>query len=1031
MNINGISIKEKTDNIINGQTVANTGNAGAVSELYKNVYSTAATLENGSGSVTEYREPDKSEKKEEVSATALSADAIKTLTDNISTDDYLLYEKMGFAPDKDDPTDIVTVSDRIKIQMAVHGGAVYGDIDIDTLKNMYGDTGLAYQIAGKLKENGVSAEQSNVDEVARALSEAQELGKLTDGAKLYLLNNNLTLSVDNVYMAEHAEAAGSINKNENMLTDEQWESLSGQINDMLNNAGIEISADDLQNVRWMIENKIPVTVDNVVKMNRMSQFSGDYSTEEWIDYIAQTMAVGAGAGDTLIIGSDASDIAEDFVETVENVTNEELQYIIKNNYTLNVKNMKEFSDKKSAGQKNENPSGSSEKDVNVELIKAKRQLEEIRLMMTVKVGVKMLVNGINIDTEPMQNMVDELKKLEENYASAVFDMTDVDRQSDKMKIFSDTMGAVEVMKSVPAYLLGNVMSETTDFTVSAISEEGAALKNRFDMANQAYETMQTAPRKDLGDSITKAFASVDNILDDIGMEITESSERAVRILAYNNMELTSDNIDAMKRLDMEVTTLFDNMKPKTVVHLISKGINPLNTNIYELNDRLSEINMEINADDTEKYSEYLWKLEHNSEISETDRDTYIGIYRLLNLVAKGDRSVIGAIVNEGAEVTMNNMLKALRSNRAKGMDKTVDDKSDIVEKVVTGTSSISAQLSGFMNDDMSDENNDDMNRQNEAYQSEQRYVKQSVEKINDDITPQKLSEAMKGGDIMNMPMERLAEYMSENTRENYSEDAEYYAEQIRQMRECTESVNEDVLRVLLDSGQASTIENVMTASYMMSDNLKLFGRLKKLDDDKKISHDVELIQNAEGTEDDINNAYDNLTDYIDGYVSDFMMNGGSRGINELLMMKKSMHMIRSMGRNSMYHVPVEINEETAGVRVTIIKGGTEKGKVTVDVYSETFGKISAEFNIKGNVLDGVIAADEQNTVSYIEGRLDMMEQDYQNAGYNVKGVSGQYCSNVHYGMWSGDNENDDKVSNSQLYDVAKIFIKNIKEWEKA
>ena len=112
MNINGISIKEKTDNILNGQTVANTVNAGAVSELYKNVYSTAATLENGRDSVTEYREPDKSEKKEEVSATALSADAIKTLTDNISTDDYLLYEKMGFAPDKDDPTDIVTVSDR-------------------------------------------------------------------------------------------------------------------------------------------------------------------------------------------------------------------------------------------------------------------------------------------------------------------------------------------------------------------------------------------------------------------------------------------------------------------------------------------------------------------------------------------------------------------------------------------------------------------------------------------------------------------------------------------------------------------------------------------------------------------------------------------------------------------------------------------------------------------------------------------------------------------------------------------------------
>ncbi len=42
--------------------------------------------------------------------------------------------------------------------------------------------------------------------------------------------------------------------------------------------------------------------------------------------------------------------------------------------------------------------------------------------------------------------------------------------------------------------------------------------------------MMTAPRKDMGDSIQKAFRNVDDILEDLGLETNDSNRRAVRIL---------------------------------------------------------------------------------------------------------------------------------------------------------------------------------------------------------------------------------------------------------------------------------------------------------------------------------------------------------------------------------------------------------------------------------------------------------------------------------------------------------------------
>ena len=65
---------------------------------------------------------------------------------------------------------------------------------------------------------------------------------------------------------------------------------------------------------------------------------------------------------------------------------------------------------------------------------------------------------------------------------------------------------------------------------------------------------------------------------------------------------------------------------------------------------------ELGGDDTERFSQFLWKLERNKEISEEERRSFIGVYRLLHQVEKSDGAAIGAVLNQGADLTLKNLL---------------------------------------------------------------------------------------------------------------------------------------------------------------------------------------------------------------------------------------------------------------------------------------------------------------------------------------------------------------------------------------
>lgn len=246
---------------------------------------------------------------------------------------------------------------------------------------------------------------------------------------------------------------------------------------------------------------------------------------------------------------------------------------------------------------------------------------------------------------------------------------------------AETMDVFAELKQQPAYVIGQV---DADDSVQEIHDAGAQMQRAFAQANESYETLMTAPRSDMGDSITKAFSNVDDILQDLQLDTSETNRRAVRILAYNNTEITPENIMEVKALDEQMQRAFSNMKPAVTLEMIRRGENPLDMTMEQLNQAAQEIQQENGTQEQERFSKYLWKLEQNHEISEEERSSYIGIYRLIAQVEKGDGAALGFLMNQGSDVTMRNLLHAVRSEKKSGLDYQVDDDFDGVDSTAEG-----------------------------------------------------------------------------------------------------------------------------------------------------------------------------------------------------------------------------------------------------------------------------------------------------------------------------------------------------------
>lgn len=1014
---------------------------------------TAGTMSFQAKEVT-YLNPAKEEKKtvidEVEQAGAMDAGERKAqmavLAETTSPEDYKKMQEDGFSLDDTASNKIVTVTDKIKAQLAKAGVDIsqFGDdLDFEQLAQITGSPELAAQIANSLREADLPLTDDNFKQIAETVGMADSLSPLDDGAVKYLIDNQLEPTVQNIYFAEHSASAGYIPAEQQDIS-----SFLPQVKNIIVSAGLEVNDDTIATSKWMLENDIPLTKENLTYAQALRQTELTTGSEAVAGLSAEALGEGKGAQDAVILsGYTWMEQAKDAVDTVENATDEDLVYIVEKGLPLTLDSLREAAANRVSGDQSVGTVASSENQSEdavqsnanesytqkgQQLLTARRQLEEIRLAMTAEANYRLLKQGISIDTEPLVKLVEQLKNQENEYYRNLLMSEGVDASEEQVELFGEVDKKVTDMRYVPAYVLG--MKDAEVSTIDGVHKAGMELKSSFEKASQQYETLMTAPRADLGDSIQKAFRNVDDILNDLGMELTDENRRAVRILGYNSIEITQDSVLQMKAADEEVQRVFKNMTPAVVTQMIKRGINPLEMDFTSLNQEAESIKSEeLGGEDNRRFSEYLWKMEQNHEISEEERSSYIGIYRLIRQVENTDGAAIGALIQQGAPLTMKNLLTAVRSEkRSNKMDYSVDYNFDGVSGTSNG-SSITDQIEA-------------------AYQNN------CLKDASELLTPERVKVLFEqDSDWENMTPEEFKAALAQ-AKEQTDEsgiDADYAKEQLAQLEQAA-NADESIYRILDKYDIPNTMSNVLAMESMLNQRNQMFRKIfgsstadhngdNQVDADDLEAIKQELLEEfgeAVSEPADMAVAQEKLGELAEN-VMKTMINSDhvtSLDVREMKMLSAQLSVNSILAKEEQYAVPVMVNDELMNVSVKIVRGVDKKGIVDIMMESELRGKIAATFQAKEDGIHGLVATDSEETA-------ELFKEQTQNLMDSLGGenddVTELHCAHIedldlkHFSMGAfgvdakdesrtSEDQETYRVQTSRLYGIAEHFIKAVK-----
>ena len=932
-------------------------------------------------------------------------------------------EEDGYSLNDTEVETVVTEMDKIKMELAKAGVdiSVFGDMpDSEMLEAITGSVAAARQIESAIEEANLPATEENVTDIQETLKQAADLTSCSDEAVKYMLDNELEPTVENLYKAQHSSGTMP-NQEMGIKLDD---GLKEQISQVIKQAGLSVNDTTLSVSQWMMENQIPLTADNLNYVMDLKEAQLPPDMDQVMNAAMRAIAEGGRPKDAVIVdGYSNVERAQQAAQTIEQATDGDVWSVVEKGMPLTIENLEaarnyhaqQETDSRSGGQRAETAEIPEYAKEDLAFLKAKRQLEEIRLAMTAQANYALLRQGISIETQPLEELVQQLKEQENAYYASLLSQNGIEPTQENTGIFADTIEKTQQMKGVPAYILGNV--KTAEDTINSIHEAGVSRQTQMERAGEAYEALWTAPRADLGDSIRKAFQNVDDILDDLDLEVSEANRRAVRILAYNEMAINPESIMQMKAADQKVQNLFQNLSPSVVMEMIREGVNPLEMNVEELNAKAEDIKNKLNAGDEEKFSKYLWKLEQHQEITEQERDSYIGIYRMLNQIDKTDGAVIGALVQQGAELSMKNLLTAVRTNHNSGIDVSVDNNFGEIESLNMPGLSITEQIEA-------------------AYQTD--CAKEALRYA----TPEGMQQMQ--GSVQDMTPEELLWQLRYAPVDEAAEEA-YYQEQLAEFSQAKQA-EAHVLQILAGHDMPVTAYNIMAANQLLNPRGGIFktlfereGKPDTPDLEEAKEAIIEKFGEALGEPEDLAEAQQELAEAAENVMRTMEDSQGvtSVDLRDMRLLRQQIALGTRMAKDEHYAIPVLVGDELTNVQLKIVRGKEERGRVDVLFETPKLGKVAARFQVQEDSVKGYVVSDSNRTIEELKNQQDSLAEQFGLQEGKSPTLDFAYSEELDLNRFAGgktgntanlDTESQSyRVQTQTLYGLAKGFLEGMKQ----
>lgn len=938
---------------------------------------------------------------------AIQRDFMTVMSNSMSASDFQKMQEDGYDMSSMEPDQVVTILDKIKTVLAQSGTHIQGyndNLSVDKITEITGNSGYAETIAKELSYANAPVTEENLEQIDKIVDQALTATAPTESSMVYMVGHHMEPTLGNLYKAEHSsgnmktsarmtgyattgysrQGVDAAGVRKTTISEEDYQQIEKEIKNRIESDGLEVNPDTIKNGKWLLEKGLPVTGENITILQDIKNVSFPLDIMQVIKQSA--LAIGEGKSPYQVNLNKKEEglykEAGKLLERYQKISFQAVDYAVNNHMECNLKNMETYEDKFA---------------YSMPQIQARKTLEEVRLKMTVEANVRLLQSGYSIETASMEDLIKQLEEATHQLNQNLFGDKEVD---EKGALFQETQNSLKALPTLPLAVVGKIPFMERP-TISHVVREGQLLKQEYAFARESYESIMTSPRADMGDSIKKAFRNVDAILQDMNLEINEANKRAIRIMGYNQITITKDNLNKIKEADRQVRNIIDNLKPGMTLKMIREGKNPLEMSLKEVEDYIEYQENEF-KNSSEKFSEFLYKLDKKKDINEQEREAYIGIYRLLRQIEKSDGAVIGSLLNQNAEISFSNLLSALRTRKAKHTDVKIDDSVGTISEVTRKEASISEQIE-------------------KGFDNVQNIVKTSG-KTADDI------------------VREVANLQKDETLKK-----QYAHQQLQEMREDIKQVTKEA-DYLEMYHQPITLDTLTSVSVLTTKKGTTFKKLVDLENKRNESNlnqveegilkeAQEFLSNLEEKE-VREHTYQTLIDQTKQMLEETMelKTNNYLDLRELQSLYKQVAVASSLAKEENYEIPMQIGEEITSINLKIVHSTEEQREVRITMATEKLGKVDARFVDTPDGLEGSILTDYMDGKERLQAHGDRLQKAIEEVLQDTKtelkslffGVNEKLDINS---LIKGEKDKNTEVS--LLYKVAKEFIYYVKDIEEA
>ncbi len=927
------------------------------------------------------------------------------MSNSMSQEDYQKLKEEGFPIETMDPESAVTIVDKIKVTLAKSGVQISGYTDTlnqEVLDKITGSSSLSGQILDSLQNADVSTSSDMFQEVYTAFQKGKEIKPFSDSTLQYLVENKIEPTIDQLYKAQYTNTSESSKQAKGYYQDSvpgyyskkaelpQWEQLEKQVEATLQKEGIPVTEETLTQAKWLVEKGLLLNEKNMLSLGQLQSLSIPLGDEALLQSISASIALGKQASTAnLLVTENPIETAIRIEQMMLNLEDETLEQAVGDAFKQSKDLTIEIIGKKSFYPEVGTEFGEN-KEYQKALTQSRLQVAEIQLKMTAEANLSLLKKGFQLETAPLSELITKLKE----------ELEQASEHEVSAPLFRESQELIQSAKSLPIQTLGFMQKEQIPMTLLNIWQEGTNIQKSYEEAGKAYETMMTSERKDLGDSIEKAFQNIEQLLEELNMENTDLNQKAVRILGLNQMEITPQSIASIKDAYLTFERVMRKLTPKVTLELIRQQKNPMELTMDELESSVSKINFE---EDTLKYSKFLYQLEQKKEISKEERKEYLEVYRLFRQIEKSQGAEIGTLVQNQEEINLKNLKQVVKNNVGQGMELLISDHMVASLRPRTYQQKLSSELYDRLNPEVLNAT--------------------TFSKSKEELSLEQLLEAVKEQEVKEVEEEGQEEFQRFHT---------------------LKKVSDDVVKTLLSYEMPMHADQLLQAEYFLNHKGENFKSLLKQEKEKiekkgenfhPLQQAIDDLPEAFTDQDSAQTAYETMISAAKDVIQDGSEEEdvSSQDLKTFIFQYKQVSMAQNFSKEEFYEVPLQIGGELTAIHLKIIHGG-EQG-VSCSFETEQFGQVRADFKVQEGYLEGLVVANQNEGLLKLSSFQESFALGLKEEGLALKGINFVQSKQLEFPFFSSKEEtslqNEKEtadISTRELYQIAKTFLQTIRSY---